>query len=500
MALSPDLISAFVKATNDKSDIRPESTVSGTVVMMDDRVYVRIDGSTELTPVTSLVGVNNNDRVQVSISNHKAVITGNMSSPSASGSQTVSASDIAALRASIADLQANSATINELNTTNAKIADLEADLVTISCELVSQSATINSLNTNKLDADVASITYATITQLDATNASIHNLSSTYANFEVTTTNKLIAVQAFIDNLDIDGTLTVESLEGKFATIDFANINQAAIEKMFAGYGLIEELVISEGSVTGFLAGVTIKGDLIEAETIVADKLVVQGDDGLYYKLNTDGIGVEADQTEYNSLNGSVITAKSITATKIDVDDLVAFDATIGGFNITDSSIYSGVKESIDNPTIGIYMDKYGQIAFGDDNNYLRYYKDLDEDGNEIYKLEISAESILFGGTSKSSASDLKALTEHVKISTYVDAETTETEPCVELSEGDSDFKQVITNTKTMFMDGSAVRTEINTDGVKTENVIVKKELRHGGYVWSIRSNGNYCLSWKGVTQ
>ena len=65
-------------------------------------------------------------------------------------------------------------------------------------------------------------------------------------------------------------------------------------------------------------------------------MVVKGSDGLYYKLNTDGSTVESEQTEYNSLNGSVITAKSITATKISVDDLVAFGATIGGFNITKS--------------------------------------------------------------------------------------------------------------------------------------------------------------------
>lgn len=31
--------------------------------------------------------------------------------------------------------------------------------------------------------------------------------------------------------------------------------------------------------------VTIKGDLIEGNTIVADKLVMKGDDGLFYKLN-----------------------------------------------------------------------------------------------------------------------------------------------------------------------------------------------------------------------
>ena len=80
-----------------------------------------------------------------------------------------------------------------------------------------------------------------------------------------------------------------------------------------------------------MVGVTIKGDLIEGNTIKADKLVVKGSDGLYYKLNVSAETVETEQTDQNSLNGSIITAKSITATKISVEDLVAFDATIGGF-------------------------------------------------------------------------------------------------------------------------------------------------------------------------
>ena len=77
--------------------------------------------------------------------------------------------------------------------------------------------------------------------------------------------------------------------------------------------------------------------------------------------------------------------------------MVAFDATIGGFSITDSSIYSGVKESVDNTTRGIYLDKTGQVAFGDSNSYIKYYKD--SDGN--YKLEIAAKSVKIGtsGTS-----------------------------------------------------------------------------------------------------
>ena len=192
-------------------------------------------------------------------------------------------------------------------------------------------------------------------------------------------------------------LKSETADIKYANIDFSNIGKAAMEYFYAHSGLIKNVVVGDQQITGELIGVTIKGDLIEGNTIVAEKLVIKGDDGLYYKLNTDGMGVEAEQTEYNSLNGSIIRAKSITATKIAVDDLVAFDATIAGFNITDEAIYSGVKESALNTTRGIYLGKDGQLAFGDSNNYLRFYKD----SSGRYKLEISAESMNFSSTGAS---------------------------------------------------------------------------------------------------
>ena len=126
-------------------------------------------------------------------------------------------------------------------------------------------------------------------------------------------------------------------------------------------------------------------------------MVIRDDNGLYYRLNFEtGNFKSAEEVPKDTLHGSVITANSITAEKISVKDLVAFDATLGGFKITENSIYSGVKESVDNTTKGIYLDNDGQIAFGDANNFLKYYKDAD--GN--YHLEISASSMKFSSSSK----------------------------------------------------------------------------------------------------
>lgn len=420
MSLSSDLITQFVKITNDNNKPKSETTVYGTAVEYNGSMYVKLDGSDRLTPINTITDVKPEERVMVTIKDHTATITGNVSSPSARTDDVkevdgkvetmgnkisefeivvadkVSVSELEAERGRIDNLVSENVTIKDtLKAANAEIETLTADNVTIKETLTANKASIDNLEATKISAEVADLKYATITSLEATDANIHNLQADYGDFKVLTTDKFTANDAAIKNLETDK-LSVNDAAIKYANIDFANIGEAAVEKLFADSGIIKDLVVSGGHITGELVGVTIKGDLIEGNTVVAEKLVVKGEDGLYYKLNTDGSTVEAEQTEYNSLNGSVITAKSITATKVNVDDLVAFDATIGGFNITSTSIYSGVKESVDNSTRGIYLDNTGQVVFGDISNFLKYYKDQNGD----YKLEISADSLLLGSDKK----------------------------------------------------------------------------------------------------
>ena len=121
-------------------------------------------------------------------------------------------------------------------------------------------------------------------------------------------------------------------------------------------------------------------------------LVIKGEDGLYYKLNTDCNTVEKEQTDYNSLDGGVIRAKSITATKIAVDDLVAFGATIGGWHIADGGLYSGAKESMSNTSRGTYLGSDGQINIGDSDNFIMFYVDNKGESH----LAISADKFTLG--------------------------------------------------------------------------------------------------------
>ena len=419
MALSNEIVSQFAKLTNGNKETEKEDILYGTVVISDGKKYVRLDGSNMDTPISSTTNIKANDRVMVMIKDHAAIVTGNITSPSADQesvddlnnktddisnqvtkfgiivSYKISTDDITALNATFEAMKAISGKFSELDAVTAEIETLQAKIASVEYLDANDISAINAEIEN-IQANFGSFTGVTTEDLNAFNAEITNLTARVGNFTYVSTEVLNAMKATIRDLDTKK-LSAEQADLKYANIDFSNIGEAAIEKVFADSGIIKDLVVSGGKITGELVGVTIKGDLIEGNTIKADKLVVKGSDGIYYKLNFEGgTFSEGEEVPTDGLHGSVIVANSITAEKISVKDLVAFGATIGGFHITNDSLYSGVKSTIDNTTRGIYLDNDGQIAFGDSNSYIKYYQDQNGD----YKLEISAGSILIGSSGK----------------------------------------------------------------------------------------------------
>lgn len=90
LGLSNDLISQFVKMTNDSTDKKSgKSHMYATAVKYDGSMYVKIDGSDLLTPVDTSSMLHENDRVIVDISNHNALVSGNISNPSVSNVEIV---------------------------------------------------------------------------------------------------------------------------------------------------------------------------------------------------------------------------------------------------------------------------------------------------------------------------------------------------------------------------------------------------------------------------
>ena len=344
--LSTDLVKQFVESTHDETETKGPSRFYGTASVRPDGIYVILDGSTIPTPVSMATDAQTGDRVLVEIVNHQARVIQNINK---------SNSDIVAGR-------------------------IEHDETGVFKELRVGKEYVDTLIASDITADSIVADRAKIETLEAGKANITDLDAVKADIDTLETTKLSAEDADI----------------RYLNVDFSKIDKAWLQEFYAQSGIIKDLVIGESTVTGHLVGVTISGDLIEGNTVKADKLVVKGEDGLYYKLNIEGGSTVTEQlTEEmlkNGLDGNNIIVNTITAEKISVDDLIAFDATIGGFNIGSNSIYSGVKDSINNTTRGIYLDTEGQLYFGDDTNYIRYYKAADGK----YKLVVSSESVMFG--------------------------------------------------------------------------------------------------------
>lgn len=412
MSLDKKVIKDFVAAVNKKEETKTPTILTGTVHREGGTVFVKIDGSESLTPVSTVINVENGERVTLTIENHKAMITGNLSSPAARGNEVedlkvivgdkVSTAELEAITAKVGEIDGDVANFKETTTEkltaqDAKIEKIDGDVANFK-ETTTEKLSANEANIKKIDGDVASFKETTTEKLNANSAAIGSLDSTFANFKDATAEKFKANEASIEDLKT-GKLSAKDADLKYANIDFSNIGKTAMEYFYAQSGLVKDVKIGDATITGELVGVTISGDLLKGNTVVADKLVIKGSDGLYYKLNTDGMVTEKEQTDYNSLNGQVIRAKSITATKIDVEDLVAFGATIGGFKISQNSIYSGVKETVGNTTRGIYMDNDGQFVFGDANQYVKFYRI--SEGK--YKLAIAVEDLFIGSSNVADA-------------------------------------------------------------------------------------------------
>jgi|GEM_PF-4213168 len=202
-------------------------------------------------------------------------------------------------------------------------------------------------------------------------AMVNTLTVEKADARYIAVDKLDVVIADIEEAVI-GDLTVN-----FADIHLSNIDVADIGKFYAKSGILENVLIEEGSVTGELKGVHISGDLITANTLKVKDLLLEGEDGLIYQINALSSGLTAsqlsDEAYQNKLSGTDLLAKSVTADKINVKDLTAFGANIAGFKIKKNSELALENAIVDS---GTFTDNgngswnlNGTIHF----NYINYF-------------------------------------------------------------------------------------------------------------------------------
>lgn len=136
---------------------------------------------------------------------------------------------------------------------------------------------INKALINKLDVDTAKITYATITNLNATNASIENLKTnkldaTYADIINANVESLKAANAEIIKLKANS-LTADIADLKYAQIDFANVKEQVVTTSLIKDGAVTNEKVQSLSANKLTAGI-IDASKITVTNLNADNITV----------------------------------------------------------------------------------------------------------------------------------------------------------------------------------------------------------------------------------
>ena len=320
MELSTHLLKSFAKVVNQPSkETSKTSTIYGDLKNDKNDFYVKIDGSEEYIPTYTVVNGQTGDRVVCEIRNHSVLVTGNLSSPSATGDDVKQVSD--------------------------KVDFLEANRIT----------------TDYLEAHYAEI--------------------------------------------------------DFANIKVANIKQGFMESLLVSQGIIANRVVgSEVIATNVLTGVNIYADDIVAGTLSVDRLVFRGSEqSVIYQLNNISGALQAENVD--TINGEVITprtiaadriiAKSITATDINVQNLVATgfieanrltskNIVVDDLFATDITAAGSIKSSNYVYTSGIYSTAGVKMSMATGQIISRQFA-IDASGNTYFAGQLSAPTGKIGG-------------------------------------------------------------------------------------------------------
>lgn len=360
MNLSNDLVSKFAKMNKEDNKKPTETIVYGTAVAYGDKVYVNLDGSDAVTPVTSTAEVKAGERVTVLLKDHSATILGNISNPSASTETTnkilddydVIVAKIGDFELLIADtvttkkLEAELAIINEALIGKATIADLEAVYAEI------ENLDVDYVNAKMAEIDKALILKADITELNALKANVSNLDADLA--KITT---LVGGNLTMDNIQ-SLVLTTSKVTVDNAFIKDAMIDRVSASKLTAG--TINTSLVNIGSEDGAM---TITGSLQQFK---------DADGNVRIQIGKDTTGDFTFALYGADGQGQLINQNGITASAIGdgliVNDMVADNANISGSKLDIDSVIETINDDGTKTISGtkVYLDEQNQsldVAF-----------------------------------------------------------------------------------------------------------------------------------------
>lgn len=562
MSLSAELISQFAKVTNDKPVAKKDSIVYGTVVTDEGITKVHIDGayredgSPIYIPLSSTVSIDEGNRVIVSIRNHMAVVTGNLSTPSTTEEH------VNHIKTTIVDtITADAAEIKTLEAAEAAIDILRSNDVTIAGSLDAHAASIASLQVdhaklNQLDAhyaefdtlktDYATLKNATVKDLTADVAELEKLifgsasgsviQTQFANAVIAKVGNAQIKSAMIDDIDTNK-VQIKSADGHLVisdeTIQISDSNRVRVQigkDASNDYSInvwdnAGNLMFSKGGITASaIKSAIIRDDMVAPNAnIAAGKVYISDASKTLDVVLREMTSTVSDMGETIVSQGATISAittaiqtavweQSINTASDEMETKYSqLQQTVDGIHTTVTSHTAQLTENSEEltvvqSTIGQLVDSISMLVTDGngtslmtqtENGWTFSTSDIQSAVNRTSEAlaELTSQC---GNTDaavevlQQSVSDLGIMAEYIRIGTH------EGEPCIELGEGDSNFKLLITNTRILFMDGSDVPAYINNKSLYIKKAVIEEELHQGGYAWVTRSNGHLSLVWKGA--
>lgn len=347
MGLSYDLISEFVKITNDKKEKPKEGTVYATIVGSGDTKYVKIDGSDLLTPMDTTTDIEDGERVTVMIKDHKATVTGNITSPSVS-SGTV-------------NTVVGNAVGENFSIVNSQIENLVAKDSYLENAYVQNSQVVNSKIEN-LEAADSRIENSVIENFNVIDGVVQDLRATTADIEILHADFSEIKTLINGNLTSDNILAFKITADK-VTVEDAFIKDAMVDTISAAKinaGRINTNMVSIGSEDG--------GMLITGST----QQFTDNNGNVRIQIGKDASGDFTFILYGEDGRGQIINQNGITATAIGdgliVNDMINNNAAISGDKLDISSVITNINN--DNSTTiqssKIYLDGQKQsleVAF-----------------------------------------------------------------------------------------------------------------------------------------
>ena len=299
MGLSYDLISEFVKITNDKKENTKEGTVYATVVSGTGGKYVRIDGSDLLTPMDTTTDIEDGERVTLMIKDHKAIVTGNVTTPSASTSKVDKVTESVN---SVSDL---------VGTFELVVADFAQIKTLVNGNLTSDNILSFNLTSEKVTVDDAFIKDAMIDTISAGKINAGKINTNLVSIGSEDGGMIItgSTQQFTDK---NGNVRIQI--GKDASGDFAFIlygedgqgqiiNQNGITASAISDGLIVNDMVSDHA--------AISGGKLDISSVITE---INSDNSTTIQSNKIYLNDQAQSLEvaFNSLKTRVDAIQEVT--------------------------------------------------------------------------------------------------------------------------------------------------------------------------------------------